>query len=92
MTAILEPGPELAVEHIKPPVEDEDEWETPIFAFHDLDYIPSGYGGILAPYIETGPGSKERCPSPRWNSIFRSILFSKDLLKLSNGVQLKVTY
>jgi hypothetical protein len=34
-----------------------DEWETPIFAFHDLDYIPSGYGGILAPYIETGPGS-----------------------------------
>ncbi|KAJ7198387.1 hypothetical protein GGX14DRAFT_470303 [Mycena pura] len=34
-----------------------DEWETPIFAFHDLDYIPSGYSGILAPYIETGPGT-----------------------------------
>ncbi|KAJ7765503.1 hypothetical protein DFH07DRAFT_810851 [Mycena maculata] len=27
------------------------------FAFHDLDYIPSGYSGILAPYIETGPGT-----------------------------------
>ncbi|KAJ7695497.1 hypothetical protein B0H17DRAFT_434572 [Mycena rosella] len=34
-----------------------DEWETPTFAFHDLDYIPSGYSGILAPYIETGPGT-----------------------------------
>lgn len=22
-----------------------------------MDYIPSGYGGILAPYIETGPGT-----------------------------------
>ncbi|KAJ7472659.1 hypothetical protein FB451DRAFT_1250277 [Mycena latifolia] len=33
------------------------EWDTPTFAFHDLDYIPSGYGGILAPYIETGPGT-----------------------------------
>ena len=31
----------------------EDEWETPMFAFHDLDYIPSGFGGVLAPYIET---------------------------------------
>lgn len=35
-----------------------DEWDMPVFAFHELDYIPSGYGGILAPYIETGPGSK----------------------------------
>jgi len=34
-----------------------DEWETPTFAFHNLDYIPSGYSGILAPYIETGPGT-----------------------------------
>lgn len=34
-----------------------DERETPTFAFHDLDYIPSGYSGILAPYIETGPGT-----------------------------------
>ena len=38
--------------------EDMNEWDTPLFAFHDLDYIPSGYSGILAPYIETGPGSK----------------------------------
>lgn len=35
-----------------------DEWDMPVFAFHELDYIPSGYAGILAPYIETGPGSK----------------------------------
>ncbi|KAJ7146591.1 hypothetical protein C8R44DRAFT_17043 [Mycena epipterygia] len=35
----------------------DDEWETPTFAFHDLDYIPSGYSSILAPYIETGPGT-----------------------------------
>jgi hypothetical protein len=35
-----------------------DEWDMPVFAFHDLDYIPSGYGGILAPYIETGVGSE----------------------------------
>ncbi|KAF2812871.1 uncharacterized protein BDZ99DRAFT_517180 [Mytilinidion resinicola] len=34
-----------------------DEWDTTLFAFHDLDYVPSGYGGILAPYIETGPGT-----------------------------------
>jgi SAM-dependent methyltransferase len=34
-----------------------DEWDTPIFAFHNLSYIPSGYSGILAPYIETGPGT-----------------------------------
>lgn len=26
---------------------------TPMFAFHDLDYIPYGFGGITAPYIET---------------------------------------
>jgi len=55
---------EVAVELIKPSVEEGDEWETPIFAFHDLDYIPSGYGGILAPYIETGPGSECRGLSP----------------------------
>lgn len=35
----------------------EDEWDPPLFAFHDLDYIPSGYSGLLAPYIETGPGT-----------------------------------
>ncbi|KAJ7077005.1 hypothetical protein B0H15DRAFT_571609 [Mycena belliarum] len=35
----------------------DDEWATPTFAFHGLDYIPSGYSGILAPYIETGPGT-----------------------------------
>lgn len=29
----------------------------PMFAFQDLDYIPFGYSGILAPYIETGPGT-----------------------------------
>lgn len=29
----------------------------PTFAFHDLHYIPSGFSGILAPYIETGPGT-----------------------------------
>jgi hypothetical protein len=32
----------------------EDEWATPLFAFHELDYIPFGYGGVHAPYIETG--------------------------------------
>lgn len=34
-----------------------DEWDTDVFPFHSLDYVPSGYGGILAPYIETGPGT-----------------------------------
>jgi len=29
----------------------------PLFAFQDLDYIPFGYSGLLAPYIETGPGT-----------------------------------
>lgn len=43
--------------------EAKDEWDMPTFAFHDLDYIPSGYGGILAPYIETGPGSESACSS-----------------------------
>ncbi|TVY85111.1 hypothetical protein LSUE1_G000440 [Lachnellula suecica] len=27
------------------------------FAFHDLDYIPFGYGGTTAPYIETSGGT-----------------------------------
>ena len=30
-----------------------DEFDMPVFAFHDLDYIPWGLGGIVAPYIET---------------------------------------
>ncbi|KAG0651307.1 hypothetical protein D0Z07_1800 [Hyphodiscus hymeniophilus] len=42
-----------ALEH----VDDITEWHMPTFAFHDLDYIPSGYSGVLAPYIETGPGT-----------------------------------
>lgn len=28
-----------------------------LFPFHDLDYIPHGTGGILAPYIETTVGT-----------------------------------
>jgi hypothetical protein len=35
----------------------EDSDGRPIFAFQDLDYIPSGFGGILAPYIETTAGT-----------------------------------
>jgi len=31
----------------------EDSDGSPMFAFHDLDYIPSGFSGTLAPYIET---------------------------------------
>lgn len=38
-------------------VPDGDEFDLPLFAFHDLDYVPSGYSGVLAPYIETGPGT-----------------------------------
>ncbi|CZT45764.1 uncharacterized protein RSE6_06106 [Rhynchosporium secalis] len=35
----------------------EDSDGEPMFAFGDLDYIPFGYSGIVAPYIETGPGT-----------------------------------
>ncbi|KAL2070942.1 hypothetical protein VTL71DRAFT_13968 [Oculimacula yallundae] len=35
----------------------EDSDGEPMFAFQDLDYIPFGYSGVLAPYIETGPGT-----------------------------------
>jgi len=56
-TALLDPGLALKLSAVSESTEEIDEWETPIFAFHDLDYIPSGYGGILAPYIETGPGT-----------------------------------
>jgi hypothetical protein len=28
-----------------------------MFAFQDLDYIPYGYSGTLAPYIETSAGT-----------------------------------
>lgn len=38
-------------------VPDGDEFDLPLFAFHELDYIPSGFSGLLAPYIETGPGT-----------------------------------
>lgn len=34
-----------------------DEEGNSIFAFHDLDYIPSGYSGITAPYIPTLAGT-----------------------------------
>lgn len=34
-----------------------DEDGVPTFAFHDLDYIPHGTSGILAPYIETTAGT-----------------------------------
>ncbi|CZR52615.1 uncharacterized protein PAC_02492 [Phialocephala subalpina] len=56
---LLEPDLAVAVKEIGDlgSEEDQDEWHMPMFAFHDLDYIPSGYGGILAPYIETGPGT-----------------------------------
>lgn len=47
----------LAVPPSSSAADDFDEFDMPTFAFHDLDYIPSGYGGILAPYIETGPGT-----------------------------------
>jgi len=30
---------------------------NPMFAFQDLDYIPYGYSGIIAPYIETSAGT-----------------------------------
>lgn len=29
----------------------------PLFAFQDLDYIPFGYSGVQAPYIETSPAT-----------------------------------
>jgi hypothetical protein len=35
----------------------EDSDGLPLFAFQDLEYIPSGFGGILAPYIETTAGT-----------------------------------
>jgi hypothetical protein len=31
----------------------DDDDGTPMFAFQDLDYIPYGFGGTTAPYIET---------------------------------------
>jgi hypothetical protein len=34
-----------------------DEDGIPTFAFHDLDYMPWGVGGITAPYIETTVGT-----------------------------------
>jgi hypothetical protein len=35
----------------------EDSDGLPLFAFQDLDYIPSGFSGVLAPYIETTAGT-----------------------------------
>jgi hypothetical protein len=37
----------------------EDEFDTPLFAFHDLSYIPYGFSSSKAPYIET-PGATMR--------------------------------
>jgi hypothetical protein len=34
-----------------------DEDGTPMFAFQHLDYVPFGFSGSTAPYIETGPGT-----------------------------------
>jgi hypothetical protein len=65
MTSPL-PGLDLVVQDLSfsDSREEVDAWETPIFAFHGLDYIPSGYSGILAPYIETGPGSQYISSTP----------------------------
>ncbi|KAI9052818.1 hypothetical protein LZ554_003091 [Drepanopeziza brunnea f. sp. 'monogermtubi'] len=35
----------------------EDDSDMSMFAFRDVDYIPFGYSGTLAPYIESGPGT-----------------------------------
>jgi len=35
----------------------DDEDGRPLFAFQDLDYVPSGFSGTLAPYIETPAGT-----------------------------------
>lgn len=35
----------------------DDEDGRPLFAFQDLDYVPSGFGGTSAPYIETPAGT-----------------------------------
>ena len=34
-----------------------DEWDLPVFPFHDLHYVPCGSTGVVAPYIETGLGT-----------------------------------
>lgn len=31
-----------------------DEWDLPVFPFHNLHYVPCGSTGLVAPYIETG--------------------------------------
>ena len=33
-----------------------DETGSPVFAFHDLDYIPFGFSSDTAPYIEVCAG------------------------------------
>jgi hypothetical protein len=39
------------------PIAMDDSDGLPLFAFQDLDYIPSGFSGVLAPYIETTAGT-----------------------------------
>jgi len=46
-TAIPVPDPEVGQAGFEGlETKPKDEWEMPTFAFHDLDYIPSGYSGI----------------------------------------------
>lgn len=42
---------------ISPMFVPEDEFDLPIFPFHDLHYVPCGSTGLVAPYIETGAGT-----------------------------------
>jgi len=53
---MLSPFPEHGqIESSRSSMHDDDGFPT--FAFQDLDYIPSGFSGILAPYIETSSGT-----------------------------------
>lgn len=57
----------------------DDEDGNPMFAFHDLDYIPFGFGSSEAPYIET-PAATMRAAA----TLMR--------LGLSSGVEVASTF
>jgi hypothetical protein len=51
--AFSTPNPETVGNPVQETKAMEGDDGTPMFAFQNLDYIPSGFGGSEAPYIET---------------------------------------
>ena len=58
-----------------------------MFAFQDLDYIPFGYGSVLAPYIETPAATMRAAATLMRLGLGDEALSGEGNIALSGGVK-----